>query len=377
MLSLRTANGVSVPASVKQLSREAGQSAPYSVRGMLRSRGSRRRVVRVALLRYAWQTPRPGSPVIARWTDQQVREIFAAENTWSVEQYWWRASMGLVDLVFDFYPWRTLPGMQATLDVGRGAVNDLIRAQAASDGVPLDKYDQICTLLDPPPGDRGATHSPGDVVVDEAPFAHEFFQHEFGHLMGYEHAFGLRATDQTWQAYIDNFDVMADSLNNTRNIPAAQDLAGLPLPPGLLFWRSGRRLSAASLYRYESAFASSPSVVRVPTKASQSVRLVALSKGRFGDPVVAVVSTAKGDVTIEYRIAEGDDSAMSQAPALVVHSIGRRPLPPKAHEINPVVFEAQAAARIGTTIAISERDVQANVTAGGGGANSVTLNITA
>ena len=93
---------------------------------MLRTRGSRGRIVRIALLRYSWQTPRPGPNGPAQWNDQRVLEIFALENAWSVEQFWWRASMGLIDMAFDLYPWRTLPGMQATLDSTRGTVNNLI-----------------------------------------------------------------------------------------------------------------------------------------------------------------------------------------------------------------------------------------------------------
>lgn len=87
----------------------------------------------------------------------------------------------------------------------------------------------------------------------------------------------------------------------------APDLASLPLPANINFWRSGRRLSAASLYRYIDPFKSSAGVVRVPRGGSHSVRLVALTQGRFGDPVIAVVSTSAGEVTFEYRINFQDD----------------------------------------------------------------------
>ena len=242
--------------------------------------------------------------------------------------------------------------------------------------MPLDKYDQICTVVQQPPGDRGAVSAPGDVVVDEAPFSLEFFEHEFGHLLGYEHAFGL-AGDGTWQAYLDDFDVMGYSKDNDRDIPVGTGMAALPLPAGVNFWRSGRRLSAASLYRYIAAFSGSPSVVRVPAGGARSVRLVALSKGRFGDPVLAVIGTTIGEVCIEYRIQEGDDFGVAQAPALVLHSIGRRPLPPGAHEVNPVVFEAQVPASIGMSLATTEGDVRALVTGDGAGAETITLTVTA
>lgn len=156
----------------------------------------------------------------------------------------------------------------------------------------------------------------------------------------------------------------------------APDLASLPLPANINFWRSGRRLSAASLYRYIDPFKSSAGVVRVPRGGSHSVRLVALTQGRFGDPVIAVVSTSAGEVTFEYRINFQDDLGIRQAPVLVLHSIGRRPLPPKAHEVNPVVYEAHVPATIGSSLAINEGDVHAVVIADGAGASTVTIVIT-
>jgi hypothetical protein len=311
----------------------------------------------------------------AKWNDQEVREIFASENDWSVEQFWWRNSMGLVDLTFEVYPWRSLPGTQADLDTSRGSVNSLVRSQAGHDGVPLSQYDHVCTILHPPPGDRGAAGVPGDMVVDEGPFSLEFFEHECGHLLGYEHAFGS-AGDRTWQAYHDDFDVMGYSEDNDRAIPTPSDLASLSLPAGINFWRSGRRLSAASLYRYVDPFKTSSGVIRVPAGETQSVRLVALTKGRFGDPVIAIVSTPSGEITVEYRINFADDFSLRQGPVLVLHSIGRRVLPRGAHEVNPVVYEAQVSATIGSDLATMEGDVHAVITADGGGASTVTITIT-
>ncbi len=369
MLSLRATNGVAVPASVRHLMRQSDLPQPYSLRALIRQQGRRGRQVKVALLRYSWQVPaRPGPQ---QWTDDQVKEVFAAENCWSASQYWWRGTLGLVELVFDVYPWRALPGVQSVLDTTRGSVNTLVRAQAAADGVPLSNYQQTCTVIQPPPGDRGALGAHGDVVVDEAPFSLEFFEHELGHLIGYEHSFGLRASDGTWQAYLDDFDVMGYSKDNDRGIPVG--IESLPLPAGTNFWRSGRRLSAASLYRYEPVFAASGGVVRIPAGTTQSIRLLALTRGRFGDPVLAVAGTPTGEVTAEYRTSTEDDLGIGQAPAVVLHSIGRRPLPQGAHEVNPVVYEAFTPALVGSEVTIAERDVTARVTSVSGDAIVIVI----
>jgi hypothetical protein len=379
MKSLRTCNGVALPLHVSALAAGVGMQPPFSLRDLMNRTGSRTKVVRVALLRYAWATPKPSPTAPPRqWDDSQVSEIFFLENGWSSSQYWWRCSMGLLELVLvDLPPWRTLPGKQTDLDKARGDVNAYIRTQAAADGVVLTKYDQIITIVDPPPGDRGAVSAPGDVVVDEgvtAPYSNEFFQHEIGHLLGFKHTFGP-AGDGTWRAYNDNFDVMGDTGPNARPIsPVPAGLSSLPLYTGVNFWQSGRRLSAASLYRYIPAFAASSSVVR-PTLPS-TVRLVALTRARFGDPVVAVIPTNSGEVTVEYRIAQEDDIGISIAPLLLMHTIGRRTLPPNASEVNPIVFEGTSSSGPGATISTPEGDVSASVVGGGNSAPSVTLSIT-
>ena len=307
------------------------------------------RPVKVAVLRYRWQTPAPGTATPAEWDDATTNAIFSDDNGWSVADYWWRATLGAINLSLVLYPWRTLPGEQAKLDKARRDVAAYARTQAKSDGVDLTAYDHVCILVQPPPGDRGAVGTPGDVVLDERPFSLEFFQHEFGHLLGFEHAFG-RAPDGTWQAYRDDFDVMGYSQDNDHAIPAA--ITSLPAN----FWRSGRRLSAASLYRYVPEFAQSSSVVAA--SAGSNVRLTALTAARLGDPTIAVVTTGSGSITAEYRLPEEDDSGLP-APVVVLHSIGRRPLPAGAHEKNPVVYEADSGTN--STVATAEGDVSVTI----------------
>jgi hypothetical protein len=307
------------------------------------------RVVNVALLRYSWQTPAPGTVAPPNWDDATTNAIFGDDNGWSVADFWWRNTLGAVSLSFTLQPWRTLPGDQSKIDNDRAGVDRYIRDQAQKDGVTLSNYDYVCTIVQPPPGNRGAVSTPGDVVLDERPFSLEFFEHEFGHLLGFEHAFG-RAPDGTWQAYRDDFDVMGYSQDNDHAIPAA--LTNLPAS----FWRSGRRLSAASLYRYVPEVAQSSSVVTAD--AGSTVRLTALTAARLGDPIIAVAMTPTGQITAEYRLQEEDDAGLP-GPRVVLHSIGRRPMPAGAHEKNPVVYEADSGG--GNSVATPEGDVTVTI----------------
>jgi hypothetical protein len=380
VLSLRTANGVSPPVSVRALAAANSVEPPISLRALCDRIGSRTRVVRIAFVRYAWQTPNPSSPVgLVQWNDNTVFEVFARPNGWSVNEYWRRASLGLIELKVDLFPWRTLPGAQAKLDRKRGDVAALVRKQAEADGVPLDRYERMVALVHPPPGSRGAVATPGDVIIDEmgrnAGFPwHEFFEHEFGHLLGFEHAFGPGGG--AWVAYADAFCVMGSTGTSSRTIPP-QTALDVHSTVGAQYWRSGRRFAAAALYRYIQPFAASSSVIRVDRKSKPRVRLVAVSEGRLGDPIVAVVATRRGEVTLEYRTRTGDDAGVSAAPCVVLHSIGRRPVPRGAHEVNPIVYEARCAASLGSVVAISERDVSARVIDSSADGRSITLRVTA
>lgn len=375
MISLRTCKDVTLPLSVRSFATAAGLTGPISIRSLIRKKGSKTRVFRVGILRYSWQMPSAASAP-AQWSDTQVQEIFLSENGWSIEQYWWRATMGLYEIVGQLFPWGVIPGAQATLDGDRSDVNTLVRQQAASDGHDLSRFDRVCTLIHQPPGDRGATAVGGDLVLDEGPFSFEFFQHEFGHLLGFDHTFGLDNSG-TPIPYTDDFDIMGNTNPNARVIPAPPALAALPLPPNTNFWRSGRRLSAASLYRYVDAFKNSPSVVRINGSTTR-VRLVAVTHARFGDPVVAVVSTSSGEIAIEYRTRDGDDAGMAAPPAplVVMHSIGRRTLPEgRHHEVNPIIPEGDIPCTFGRRVVTREGDVAATIVSISGDTYSVTLKI--
>ncbi|MBA3914694.1 MAG: hypothetical protein H0X25_12795 [Acidobacteriales bacterium] len=85
------------------------------------------------------------------WSDATLTAVFAGTNDWSVKEYWSRATLNLLELQLTLFPWRTLPGNQGELDKARGDVDQLVRKQAAADGVPLDQFDSMVALIHPPP----------------------------------------------------------------------------------------------------------------------------------------------------------------------------------------------------------------------------------
>jgi hypothetical protein len=396
MLSLRLANGFMPPTSVSSLAAANNAVRPISLRHLLTQLGSRTKIIRVAFVRYVWQIrnpPSPASPLnLPLWSDQTVTEIFAAANGWSVHDYWSRVTLGLLELQITFFPWRTLPGNQSQLDTTRQSVDPLVRQQAVADGVPLDQFDRMIALIHPPPGDRGNVSGDLDVILDEIgpqsknpPFWLEFFEHETGHLLGFDHAYGPSVNPQ---AYKDDFCVMGYTGNGVAGNPTNHPIVPQPIlaevqntivGPGNI-WFSGRRLAAANLYRTKdvgSVFAETSSVVRIGRESVQQVRLVALSEALLGNPVLAVATTAAGEVTVEYRLNTGDDAGLSAAPCLVLHSIGRTTVanPPPDGTVNPIVFEGSCNATVGSIVATTGGDVSALVMAVDPDGRSVSVQI--
>jgi hypothetical protein len=375
MLSLRFANGFMPPNTVSALAAANHMARPISLNDLLTRVGSRKKVLRVAFVRYVWQYPNPASVQnLPPWTDQTVSEVFADTNGWSVRDYWSRATLGLLDLQYTFFPWRTIPGSQAQLDTKRASVDLLVRQQAVKDGVPVDQFDRIVALIHPPPGDRGAVGVGGDVMLDEiGPNSPnptlwlEYFEHETGHLLGFDHAFGPASNPQV---YKDNFCVMGSTGADNHPILPQPVLAEIQntIGPGNI-WYSGRRLAAANLYRTKTigaVLAETSSVVKIGRESVQQVRLIALSEALLGDAVLVVATTSAGQVTVEYRSKSGDDAGVNEAPCIVLHSIGRRTLAKNADgstpaEVNPIVFESSCNATVGSVVATQEGDVSALV----------------
>ena len=289
--------------SVSQLAAAVGLQRPISLRELLQKAGSRWGRIRVCLLRYDSQKPRPGAALRAKWPDAFCEAVFGNLNGWSVSSYWNRCAFGLIDLHFELQPCRMLPHGQAQEDDDRGAILRICKEQATADGVKLDGFDTVIAFVHPPPNNAGATG--GGAVFDQGGFI-EFFEHEMGRVPSYQHAFGaqgfsaLGAFDPVCGAigddvYEDPWCVMGfTGLQSRPVVPPPEFSAG---PTGVRnFWGSGRRLCSAALYRYWSStpFHATPSAFEIhssgdPRTGLAEVTLLAASEGRRLDPIVAVV----------------------------------------------------------------------------------------
>ncbi|WP_163573352.1 hypothetical protein [Fodinicola feengrottensis] len=155
-----------------------------------------------------------------------------------------------------------------------------------------------------PPCDTGG--SCPDVVLDQNPATLEFYQRAMGAMLGFSAGSGpycVMGADQ-----IADYPIAR---------PAA--FAGLPLLPGTDLFRTARRVSAATLYRHLPAYRATVPLSTV----DEEVTVVALGESSDGKSTVAVCPVAGGEVTVEYRTANGDD--LGVVPAVVVHSLGVRP----------------------------------------------------
>jgi hypothetical protein len=284
-----------------------------------------------------WQIPRPGSAYGAPWPDKAFEAIFNDRNGWSVGDYWQRCTFGLLRPVFRVFPWRILRAAEAEVSGDRATVVDLARRQAIDDGEILAGFAGVVAFVHAWPSDAGAIGR--DARFDPGTDRLEFFQHEVGHMLGFEHAFGPGG------AYADEYCVMGWTGPFEHSIAPAADLVDVPFAAGAAFWRSGRRPAAATLYRHLSSFASSVSVVRPPL--GRDFSLTALSEGALGEPVIAVFPLPGGELSIEYRLDSGDDIAVRSA--LVVHSFGMQMNPPGQTEVRPPWFEAELAPSLGST----------------------------
>jgi hypothetical protein len=293
-------------------------------------------------------------PSPPKWDDWVFDEIFSRPNGWSIRDYWDRATLGLVSVNFELQPWRKLPETRLGQEKDRRLLTALIKSQAANDGVDLDQYDRVVAFIHPVPSNAGAVHtqgepfgSPYDALLDSGGSIY-FYQHEIGHVIGCEHSWG--AVDGDYAEYADDYCVMGGSADQSHPISASIRFASIPLVPD--FWISERRFSAAALYRYSRVFENSPSVIRLDTGRPTEIVLTGLCAANLFDPVLAVIQTKMGQITVEYRPNIGDDIGVD--PAIVIHSIDRRSV---GAGLRPVVYEGKIRMEWGGYFRTKEGDV--------------------
>lgn len=313
--------------------------------------------IKVAVLRFLWA---PGPvPVDAKphlqWPDELLRELFQASNGWSLRDYWLRSTFGLLQLEFDFSIaswWRLGDHAHADLKDDRGGILAAARRVVEGDnGVSLAGFDAVIAFVHAPPSNAGAVR--GGAVFDQGGSI-PFFQHEIGHVLGFEHAFGpfMPPPDEFGSLYNDPYCVMGYTGMQSHTIPMPAQFAQTEIiNPG--FWSSERRPSAASVYRRFTGtadFVNSGWVAHaVP---GDRVWIASLSEADNTTPVVVVVPVParQAQLIIEYRTPFGDDLGVT--PAVVIHSIGANDVGAGRSEVNPAWFETAIAPEVGNSATV-------------------------
>jgi hypothetical protein len=313
--------------------------------------------IRVAVLRFLWAPgpPVPDEQAHATWPDELFHEVFQNGNGWSIRDYWLRSSFGLLQLEFDFTIstwWRLADRTHAQLRTDRAGILAACRRVVEQDnGISLSAYDHVVAFVHAPPINAGAIGIGDGASLDQGGTI-PFFQHEIGHVLGFQHAFGpfVPPPSVFGSLYNDPYDVMGFTGTQAHAIPAPSQFAQTTILQGASFWQSERRASAAALYRRftgSADFVDSGWVANVAT--GQRVWIGALSEVDNTTPVIAVLPISDGRlVTIEYRTNTADDAGVT--PAVVVHSIGAHDVGTGRTEMNPPWFEGTIAPQVGASL---------------------------
>jgi hypothetical protein len=314
--------------------------------------------IRVAVLRLLW-APGPATtenPQLT-WPDDMFYQLFQGSNGWSLRDYWLRSSLGLFQFEFDLsiaHWWRFGDHSHAELGSNRAGILAAARQVVEQDNsTSLSGFDQVIAFVHAPPSNAGAVQ--GGAVFDQGG-SMPFFQHELGHVLGFQHSFGpfIPPPNQFGSLYNDPYCVMGYTGEQAHSIPVPAEFAQTPFFDPTSFWRSERRPAAASLYRRFSGtteFVSSGWVTKVV--AGARVWVAALSEVTNTVPVLAVLPVPgqpEASLTIEYRTASGDDTGIT--PAVVIHSIGVHDVGAGRGETNPTWFEGTVSPSVGSSLEV-------------------------
>ncbi|WP_433472227.1 hypothetical protein ACQPZP_25450 [Spirillospora sp. CA-142024] len=304
---------------------------------------------------FLFRSPAEGTTGDLPWNREFLREIFI-DNEHSVRNYWRRASLGLIDLEFEFInsiAW-ILELTQNDAMADRDNTVAAARRFFADNDIVVQGYDHLLIVVPPAPLDWGAT--PGDVVLEQIDIPLATMQHEVGHTLGFMHAFGPFIPGPFGSLYNDPYCVMGYSGTHEHAVTAPAHLMTRP-KSGNAFWRSNRRLSAAALWRnLAEVKLSRERVTYVEKPGPTAVRIFGLcSVGDTHATILAVVPRRghpEQFLTVEYRPAVGDDAGVT--PAVVVHSIGINDVGAGRSEVDPPWFEGAIPVNVGEVMNIHD-----------------------
>jgi hypothetical protein len=314
---------------------------------------------RIAVQKYLWSEVSQDAQSNLPWGPTVFDVLLSDGNGFSMRDYWSRTTFGLFELEFTVGRlWQASGKSQDALRNDRSRMVQAFRQLYLDDGGSLDGIDSFVFFLDPPPCDAGAQGR--DAVLDQGGRL-EMYQHEIGHVLGFMHSFGPSGV------YGDPYCVMGATGPSDHPVQVVKDLTGFTfLDPA--FWRSGRRVSAAALYRrfVDTSVGGSGDPRSglgaagffdsrvVHTQLGRTEWVAALSEDG-GQPVVAVAPLPQGVVAVEYRVRSGDDIGVT--PAVVIHTLGVRPNEAGIGEVAPPRFEGTIDPRAGGSLTLAVGDV--------------------
>lgn len=267
----------------------------------------------MAILKFTWSdSPWTNDiPNNLTYTDAVINRLFLPFSWPGIAGYWQQCSFATINLEGNqIFPWRKLDNMTAPTMPGqysRGQVIAQAVKQAQDEQWPLDQFVGIVVWVapsanNPQDAGSGASRLQGKwswAVLYEGS-NHDFYAHEFGHALGFEHTWGpgTSIVPPTVQPYSDPYCVMAAQnylgTNPTSAIPA--DPHGPP--NGDAYWKSMAPMpAAATLYQKVPEFASSHHVFKIGTITAnwqRSVTLRARDVPQGNDPVLAVAQAGPG-----------------------------------------------------------------------------------
>jgi hypothetical protein len=227
------------------------------------------------------------------------------------------------------------------------------RKVVSDNGISLAEFDKVIAFVHAPPCDAGAVS--GGAVFDQAGTI-SFFQHETGHVLGFQHSFGpfIPPPNHYGSLYDDPYCITGYFDMQRHPVPVPAEFAQTPIFDPAAFWLSARRPAAASLYwRFTGTteFVDTTWVTHV--SAGARVWVASLTQVVNTTPVLAVLPApglSNVVLTAEYRTADGDDAGVTAA--VVIHSIGFHDVGDGRTETNPVWFEGTIAPIVGNSFTV-------------------------
>ena len=292
----------------------------------------------VAILRFKW---RDFANVQPTWPDNAYTGCFLPIRPSGASRYWQDCTFGLLDLTGSIvYPWRVLDLDKPNSLLDRRILLPHAIEKGLDEGFPLHDFGYVVAMVIPNlPGvdAQGKAYWPIDgggvpvvrtrggtwscALLSETD-GHQFFVHEFGHLLNFDHSWGR--SEGTPAEYADPYCVMSAEDYGTPSKPVWVSGADPAMPVHSDYWKGMAPSPAgATLYHYLPEFTTAGYAVELGSNFAnvpRSIRLNALDMRRKSCVGVVQIPGSNLRYTVEYRRKSGWDRAVY--PAVVIHSIG-------------------------------------------------------